>query len=37
MLDFLVSHDIAAPRCSYARVFVNGTYWGLYTFGRRGQ
>ena len=31
MLDFLVAHGIAAPRCSYARVYVNGNYWGLYT------
>lgn len=31
MLDYLVAHGIAAPRCSYARVFINGAYWGLYT------
>jgi spore coat protein CotH len=30
-LDFLVSHGIDAPRCTYARVYLNGVYWGLYT------
>ncbi|MDQ3048985.1 MAG: CotH kinase family protein, partial [Bacteroidota bacterium] len=31
-LDFCRDHSIAAPRCAYSRVFINGTYWGLYTF-----
>lgn len=31
MLDFCNRNGIAAPRCTYARVFLNGTYWGLYT------
>lgn len=31
MLDFLNAHGIEAPRASFARVFVNGSYWGLYT------
>lgn len=30
-LDYLNDHGIAAPRCTYARVYLNGTYWGLYT------
>jgi spore coat protein CotH len=31
MLDFMVRHGITAPRCTYARVYLNGIYWGLYT------
>ncbi len=31
MLDFCRRNNIPAPRCTYARVFLNGTYWGLYT------
>ena len=30
-LDFCNEHGIAAPRCTYSRVYINGTYWGLYT------
>lgn len=30
-LDFLNAHGIDAPRCTYARVYLNGVYWGLYT------
>lgn len=30
-LDFMNAHNITAPRCNYARVYLNGTYWGLYT------
>lgn len=30
-LDFYRAHDIPAPRCTYARVYLNNTYWGLYT------
>lgn len=31
-LDFCQEHGLAAPRCAYARVYINGTYWGLYMF-----
>ncbi|MBA3971527.1 MAG: CotH kinase family protein, partial [Bacteroidetes bacterium] len=31
-LDFYNEHGLAAPRCAYARVYLNGTYWGLYMF-----
>ncbi len=31
MLDFLNEHGIAAPRASFARVYLNGYYWGLYS------
>jgi spore coat protein H len=31
MLDFCLRNGIPAPRCTYARVYLNGTYWGLYT------
>lgn len=31
MLDFLYYRGIYGPRCTYARVYVNGVYWGLYT------
>jgi spore coat protein CotH len=30
-LDFMNAHNITAPRCNFARVYLNGTYWGLYT------
>jgi len=30
MLDFMNEHGMAAPRCTYAKVYLNGTYWGLY-------
>jgi spore coat protein CotH len=30
-LDFCNEHGLAAPRCSFAKVYINGTYWGLYT------
>jgi spore coat protein H len=30
-LDFCKDHGLAAPRCSFAKVYINGTYWGLYT------
>lgn len=31
MLDFLQEHNLPGPRCTYARVYLNNTYWGLYT------
>lgn len=31
MLDFLNYRGLPAPRCTYARVYLNGAYWGLYT------
>lgn len=31
MLDFCRRNTISAPRCTYARVYLNNTYWGLYT------
>jgi spore coat protein CotH len=31
-LDFYRDHGISAPRCAYTRVYINGTYWGLYDF-----
>jgi spore coat protein CotH len=31
MLDFLNAHGISAPRCAYARLYVNDQYRGLYT------
>ncbi|GAB4132548.1 MAG: hypothetical protein Fur0041_03940 [Bacteroidia bacterium] len=30
-LDFCNSHGIDAPRCNFARLYINNTYWGLYT------
>src|ERR1041385_5968119 len=30
-LDFMNAHHVTAPRCTYARVFLNNIYWGLYT------
>lgn len=31
MLDFCNRAGIPAPRCTYAKVYLNNTYWGLYT------
>jgi spore coat protein CotH len=31
-LDFCKRHGIAAPRCTYANLYLNDTLWGLYTF-----
>ena len=28
--DFYQEHGLLAPRCVFAKVFLNGTYWGLY-------
>ncbi len=30
-LDVLNAAGYPAPRCAYARLYINGTYWGLYT------
>lgn len=29
-LDYMRSHGVFAPRCTYARVYLNNVYWGLY-------
>ncbi|TND07631.1 MAG: spore coat protein CotH [Bacteroidetes bacterium] len=29
-LDFMRDHGAAAPKCTYGRVYLNNTYWGLY-------
>lgn len=29
-LDFMNSHGVFSPRCTYARVYFNNIYWGLY-------
>lgn len=29
-LDALNAQGIPAPRCTYAKLFINGTFWGLY-------
>jgi len=29
--DFLIGHDIPAPRCTYANVYMNGQLWGFYS------
>ena len=34
-LDFLNSKGLSAPRSNYAKVYINGTYWGLYQLGER--
>lgn len=34
-LDFASSQGIYAPRANYARVYLNGTYWGLYLMVER--
>jgi hypothetical protein len=31
MLDFLNAHGIAAPRATFARLYINNHYWGLYS------
>jgi len=31
-LDFCRRHNLAAPRCTYANLYLNDTLWGLYTF-----
>ena len=31
MLDFLNEHQIAAPRATFARLYINDHYWGLYS------
>ncbi|HYG52894.1 MAG TPA: CotH kinase family protein, partial [Flavobacteriales bacterium] len=31
MLDFLIEHNLPAPRCAYVEVYINDTLWGLYT------
>lgn len=31
MLDFLNYKGLPVPRCTYARVYLNNMYWGLYT------
>jgi spore coat protein CotH len=31
-LDFYNSHGLHAPRCAFVKVYINGTYWGLYNF-----
>ena len=31
MLDFLNANGVGAPRCAYAKLYINGSYWGLYT------
>lgn len=30
-LDFMNQHGIAAPRCTFSRLYINGEYWGLYS------
>ena len=30
-LDVLQKSNVHAPRCAYARVYINNVYWGLYT------
>lgn len=30
-LDMLQNNGVHAPRCTYARVYINDVYWGLYT------
>jgi spore coat protein CotH len=31
MLDFLNAHGIMAPRSTFARLYINNKYWGLYS------
>ncbi|MCA0234814.1 MAG: CotH kinase family protein [Bacteroidetes bacterium] len=31
VLDFMNQHGIAAPRCTFTRLYLNNEYWGLYT------
>ncbi len=30
--DFYNEHGLHAPRCTFAKVYLNGVYWGLYNF-----
>jgi len=30
-LDLMNANGINAPRCTYAKLYLNGSYWGLYT------
>ncbi|NOG44475.1 MAG: hypothetical protein HND50_04555 [Calditrichaeota bacterium] len=30
-LDFLYENNVSAPRANFARVYLNGVYWGLYS------
>lgn len=30
-LDFMTQHGIAAPRCTFSRLYISGEYWGLYS------
>ena len=30
-LEFCHLAGVAAPRCTFAKLYINGTYWGLYT------
>ena len=34
-LDFMNANGVTAPRCSYARVYLNNSYWGLYNLVER--
>ncbi len=34
-LDFMNEKGLNAPRANFARVFINGTYWGLYYLSER--
>lgn len=34
-LDFLNSKGLNAPRSNYAKLYINGTYWGFYQIGER--
>lgn len=29
-LDFMNAHNVNAPRCTFVRLYLNNTYWGLY-------
>jgi hypothetical protein len=31
LLDYERKHNIAAPRATFAKVYLNGSYWGLYS------
>lgn len=34
-LDFLNSKGLYAPRSNYAKLYINGSYWGFYQIGER--
>lgn len=34
-LDFLNSKGLYAPRSNYVKVYINGSYWGIYQIGER--